>query len=94
MVKHIVCYTFKNAGDKQKAQDILLSMVGKVPQIIEISAKPDFLHSPRSYELALEVTVADKQQLDAYQQNEYHCNVVKAFMHSVVDKAVSVDYEF
>lgn len=96
MVKHIVCFklTDNSVQEKNAAKDMLLSMVGKVPTIIDIEVGTDFLCSARSYDVFLQVTLKDRNALDEYQRDEYHCNVVKAYMHAHVSASVSLDYEF
>lgn len=94
MLKHIVCFKLKEGEDVQKAYETLLSMSGKVPQIINIEVGKDFLKSPRSFDIALTVTLADRAALEAYQADPYHVSVVKKHMHAVVEKSVAVDYEF
>ena len=73
MIKHIVCFKLKDSSDERKneAKDILLSMKGKVPQILSIEVGTDFLGSARSYDVILQVTLTDRAALDAYQADEY-----------------------
>ena len=93
MIKHIVCFKMKDPSTVDKAIEILKSMEGKVPQIIEIEVGKDFLHSARSFDIILQVTLLDKASLDDYQQDDYHCSVVKEYMHANVEKSVAIDYE-
>ncbi len=95
MIKHIVCFKLNNSTqqEKQAAKDILLSMVGKVPTVLDIEVGTDFLCSARSYDIFLQVTLKDKAALDEYQADEYHCGVVKEYMHSHVSSSVAIDYE-
>lgn len=95
MIKHIVCFKLAQNTDEEKktAKDVLLSMTGKVPQIREIEVGTDFLGSPRSYDVILQVTLDDRAALDAYQADEYHCGVVKTYMHAHTSGSVSLDYE-
>ena len=53
----------------------------------------DFLHSARSYDVILQVTLADREALDRYQNAPYHVNVVKKHMHAVREASIAVDYE-
>ena len=94
MIKHIVCFKLKDNSDAEvkKAADILLSMNGKVPTARSIEVGCDFLHSPRSYDIILQVTVDSPEALDEYQNDEYHCSVVKAHMHQVAETSIAVDY--
>jgi hypothetical protein len=41
----------------------------------------------------LEVVLKDKNALDEYQKDEYHCSIVKAHMHKVRESSIAVDYE-
>ena len=94
MIKHIVCFKLNDSSEEQKqaAKDILLSMNGNVPQIRSIEVGTDFLRSPRSYDVILQVTLDDRDALDAYQQDPYHCEVVKAYMHKNAASSVALDY--
>ena len=94
MIKHIVCFKLNDSSEEQKqaAKDILLSMNGNVPQIRSIEVCTDFLCSPRSYDVILQVTLDDRDALDAYQQDPYHCEVVKAYMHKNAASSVALDY--
>lgn len=96
MVKHIVCYKFvqPDADVLAKTKEVFESMVGRVPEVKSLSAGIDALHSPRSYDMVLEVTFDSFGDMANYQKNEYHVSVVKKHVHSVVESSVSVDYEF
>lgn len=95
MIKHVVCFKLNNSTqeEKQAAKDILMSMVGKVPTILDIEVGTDFLCSARSYDIFLQVMLKDKAALDEYQADSYHCDVVKEYMHSHVSSSVAIDYE-
>lgn len=94
MIKHIVCFKLKDNSEEEvkKAADILLSMKGNVPLLRGIEVGCDFLHSPRSYDIILQVLLDDEKALEDYQNDEYHCNVVKKHMHSVAESSVAIDY--
>lgn len=95
MVKHIVCFKLANRTDElvKATQEVILSMRGKVPSALTVDANCDQLHSARSYDIILEVTVNDWKALDEYQNDPYHCNVVKKHMHSVAEASIALDYE-
>ena len=95
MIKHIVCFKLKDnsIAECEKARDVLLSMQGNVPQLRDIAVGIDFLHSERSYDLILEVVLDDAKALEDYQNDPYHCSVVKPHMHAVREASVAVDYE-
>lgn len=94
MVKHIVCFQLSDKKDKAEAKEVLLSMQGKVPMLRAIEVGVDSLGSARSYDLFLSVTLDDFAALDAYQKDEYHCGVVKKYMHAHVKSSVAVDFEY
>ena len=93
MIKHIVCFKLKDGEDVHKAAEVLRSMKGNVPTIIDMEVGEDFLKSERSYDIILQVTLKDKQALNDYQNDPYHCSVVKTHMHAVRQSSVAVDYE-
>lgn len=95
MIKHVVCFRLADNSDEKKAEakKILLSMDGNVPSLRGIEVGTDFLGSARSYDVILIVTLDDAAALDEYQRDEYHCFVVKKYMHAHVSSSVAVDYE-
>lgn len=94
MIKHIVCFKLKDNSTEncEKAKEVLLSMQGNVPQLRGIEVGVDFLHSERSYDVILQVLLDDAKALDDYQNDPYHCSVVKPHMHSVREASVAIDY--
>ncbi len=95
MIKHIVCFKLKEPTEEllQKTKEILLSMNGNVPTAKSIEVGVDVLHSARSFDIILQVVVEDMKALDEYQDDPYHCGVVKAHMHEVAEKSIALDYE-
>lgn len=95
MIKHIVCFKLKDNSPAacEKTAEILRSMEGNVPQLRGIEVGCDFLHSPRSFDVILQVVLDDAAALDAYQQDAYHCDVVKKHMHAVAEQSIALDYE-
>ena len=93
MIKHVVCFKLKNRADSEMAVNMLMSMKGKVPGVRDIEAGADLLGSERSYDVILQVTLDSMQALEEYQNDPYHCSVVKPFMHSIREGSVAIDYE-
>ena len=93
MIKHIVCFKLKDnsLAECEKAKEVLLSMKGNVPQLRDIKVGIDFLHSERSYDLILEVLLDSAEALEDYQNDPYHCSVVKTHMHAVRESCVAID---
>lgn len=61
MIKHIVLFKLSDNSPQNCARtaDILRSMDGKVDLLRGITVGTDNLHSPRSYDIALEVLLDD-----------------------------------
>lgn len=93
MIKHIVCFKLNQGEDAEKAKQVLLAMRGNVPQIIDMEVGTDFLGSARSYDVFLSVTLENKAALSEYQNDRYHVDVVKKYMHAVTYSSVAVDFE-
>lgn len=93
MIKHVVCFKLNEGESAEKAAEVLLGMQGNVPEIIEMEVGTDFLHTARSYDVYLSVTVKDEKSLESYQKDAYHCEVVKKYMHAVTNVSVAVDFE-
>lgn len=93
MIKHTVCFKLKEDESAEKAVEVLRSMEGNVPSALKIEVGTDFLHSARSYDVILQVTLKDRAALDVYQSDEYHCSVVKKHMHAVAATSVAIDVD-
>lgn len=95
MIKHTVCFKLKDNTPEEcnKAAQILRSMDGNVELLRGIEVGVDFLHSPRSYDIILQVLLDDEKALEEYQNDEYHCSVVKKHMHSVAESSVAIDFK-
>ena len=95
MIKHTVCFKLKDNSPEEcnKAAQILRSMDGNVELLRGIEVGVDFLHSPRSYDIILQVLLDDEKALEEYQNDEYHCSVVKKHMHSVAERSVAIDFK-
>ena len=94
MIKHIVCFKLKDGSleNCEKAAEVLKSMEGNVPLLRGISVHIDELHSARSYDVILEVLLDDFKALEAYQNDPYHCGVVKKHMHAVRESSIAMDF--
>ena len=95
MIKHIVCFKLKDNSDanKQETKELLMSMKDKVPMVRDIQVGVDFLKSPRSYDIILQVELDDREALDAYQVDPYHAGVVIVHMHEVMEASIALDYD-
>jgi len=95
MIKHIVLFKLKDKSpaNVDETVKVLRSMEGKVPMLRGIEVGKDFLHSGRSFDVALIVKLDDEKALEAYQNDSYHCDVVKKHMHAVREDSVAIDFE-
>lgn len=95
MIKHIVCFKLKDNSEEMlsKTKLILMSMKDNVPTVKDIEVGVDFLHSPRSYDIFLAVTLESREALDEYQNDTYHVEVVKKHMHAVMESSVALDFD-
>ena len=94
MVKHVVCFKLTDGSQKncELAREVLMSMDGKVETVKGITVNIDELRTPRSYYVMLEVLVDSYEALEVYQQDPYHCNVVKKHMHAVAASSIALDF--
>ncbi len=94
MIKHIVCYKLKdNSNEKREnTKKILMSLKDNVDEIVDIKVGVDFLSSERSYDIVLEVVFNSIEDMEIYQKNKYHQEVVKKYMHEARQSSISVDY--
>lgn len=90
---HIVFFKLKECTleNQQKVADILNKMQGKIDLVDEMEVGMDFLHSDRSFDLALIVRLP-KENLDAYQENALHCACKKEFA-PYITCSKTVDFE-
>lgn len=92
MIKHVVCFKLNEGESPLKAKEVLLSMIGNVPTAKSIQVHINELKSPRNYDVMLEVILDDFAALDVYQQDEYHCSVVKNYLQAVTEKSIAMDF--
>lgn len=94
MIKHVVCFKLKDNSMENclKIRDILMTMKDKIHLLKDIQVGIDCLHSPRSYDIILETMLENEEALEAYQKDQYHCEVIKKYMNDVSDLNISLDY--
>lgn len=95
MIRHIVFFRFKSdtsASDRADFVSRLRALSGRVPGIEQLEVGEDFLHTPRSYDVALVVTFRDRAAIDAYQVHPNHVPVPQR-AREICDSIASVDYE-
>lgn len=92
-MKHIVFFKLKECTkeNQQTFMDILNKMDGKIDYVEKIETGIDFLHSDRSFDVVLMVTLP-KDKLDTYANDPLHCACKKEFSN-LLEKSVTVDVE-
>ena len=93
-MKHVVCFKLKEPNEEilNKTKDLLLTMKENISVVEDVQVGLDFLHSERSFDILLEVTLNSKEDLDTYQFSDYHVNVILKHMKAIVEKSIAVDY--
>ena len=94
MIRHIVLFQIKDEYKAEIPQLVanFYGMKGKIEGLLELEAGADFLHSERSYDIALITVFSDRAAFDAYQNHPVHLPV-KRRMHEVRSASVACDYE-
>lgn len=94
MITHIVFFKLVEFSPEnvQAVQELLLSMQGKIPELLHLEVGIDLVRSDRSYDLALITRFASLGDLQAYQIHPYHAETVVPFVKKVVLSSVTVDY--
>ena len=94
MVKHVLMIKLKDNSKEQceKLRDLFMTMKGRVPQALDVEAGADFLHSERSFDVCLTVTLESPEALEEYHNDPYPCTTVTTYVATVREKAVAVDY--
>ncbi len=95
MIRHIVMFKIKDECKAEIPQlvEAFYGMKGRIEGMTDLEAGADFLHSGRSYDLALTTVFTDRKYFDAYADHPVH-RPVKAHMHEVMESSVACDFEF
>lgn len=94
MIRHIVMTRIREEY-KDEIPWIVESyygMKGKVEGLLEVEAGADFLHSERSYDVALITVFESREALDAYQKHPAHLPIKKR-IHEIRCGTAACDYE-
>ncbi len=94
MIRHIVLFKIKDEYKSEIPQLVknFYGMKGKIEGLVNLEAGADFLHSDRSYDVALVTEFVSREALDAYQTHPVHLPV-KKHMGEVRVSSVACDYE-
>ncbi len=94
MITHIVLFKLLDCTPEkaEAAQQVLIGMAGKIPELRHLEVGVNVVHSDRSYDLALLARFGSLDDLKTYQEHPVHVEVVK-YMQGVRQSAIAVDYE-
>ena len=94
MVRHIVLFKIKDEfkADIPDMVEKFYGMKGKIEGMVNLEAGADFLHSERSFDIALVTEFESREAFEAYQTHPVHMPVKKR-MHEVRSASVACDYE-
>lgn len=95
MIKHVVMWKFKEGEYENMLlfRERLLSLKGKIPEIMAMEVGVNINASDRSFDAVLISEFDSLDALKAYSANPLHVEVSK-FCKSIRTQSVSVDYEF
>ena len=93
MIRHIVMFKIKDEFKDEIPQLVqnFYGMKGKIEGMVNLEAGADFLHSERSFDLALITEFDSREAFDAYQNHPVHLPVKKR-MGEVRVSSVACDY--
>ena len=93
MIRHIVMFKIKDEYREEIPQLVknFYGMKGKIEGMVNLEAGADFLHSDRSYDVALITEIDYREAFDAYQNHPVHLPVKKR-MGEVRISSVACDY--
>ena len=93
MIRHIVLFKIRDEYKDELPRLVkdFYGMKGKIEGMVSLEAGTDFLHSDRSYDIALITEFESREALDAYQTHPVHLPV-KKHMGEVRSASVACDY--
>lgn len=92
-MKHIVLFKLaeRSCENQDKLIEILISMRGKIDFVHDIQVYKDFLGSPRSYDVMLEVSL-NAEDLDRYANDPYHVACKQRFA-PMISNSITIDHQ-
>ena len=95
MIRHIVLFKIKDEYKSEIPELInaFYGMKGRIEGMTDLFSASDFLHSGRSYDLALITDFESRECFNAYPTHPVHLPV-KQHMHEVMESSASCDMEY
>ena len=94
MIKHIVLFKFEDpAVNVPVVRDSLYALQKTIPEIADMQIGEDFLHSGRSYDMALLVDFRTREDLEIYDRHPDHAKA-RVYIHAHRLDSKTVDFEY
>lgn len=94
MIKHIVFTKFQNPeASVPVVREMLEALPASIPEIRTLETGADVMHSERSFDMALIVTVDSLDDLKIYDQHPEHLKV-REYIKAHRTASATVDFEF
>ena len=95
MIRHIVLFKIKEEYKKDipGLVEDFYSMKGRIEGMTDLFSAADFLHSGRSYDIALITDFETEEAFEGYPTHPVHAPI-KAHMHEVMESSVSCDMKY
>ena len=92
MLTHVVLFRFVDPADAPEAQQRLEALVGRIPELLTLTAGLDVVGDAAAAHLALVTTHADVEGLTAYQGHPVH-QEFGAWLRPRLESRTVVDFE-
>lgn len=94
MFTHIVFFKLSNPtkDNLNKAEDILKSMEGKIPELKGLEVGIDVLKTERSFDIALVTRFISREDYETYAVSDFHVNNVLKNLKPMLECSKTVDY--
>lgn len=94
MFTHIVFFKLKDATKEnvEKAEEILLSMEGKIPELKNLEVGVDIERSDRSFDISIITRFNNEEDYRTYAISDYHVNYVLKNLKPMLECSKTVDY--
>jgi len=92
MFTHIVLMKVKDLNDVATVAEVLRSMEGKIPELKELEVGINEIESDRNFDIVLITRFDSKDDMDIYQNSDYHQHQVLDRIRPLLEKTVAGDY--
>lgn len=95
MFTHVVFFKFKDRSKEniKKAEKIMLSLDGRIPELKSMEVGVDVIHSDRSFDITLITRFDNKEDMLIYASHPIHVNEVLKYLKPILEVSHTVDFE-